>query len=100
MGQLYYTYETMDETGIPSYSIADNPEYKVAISAQLAAANSARAIKKALGKAKLGARLKGSAIMNAFGNAAGTKKKDHMVHKYAVAKSYAETSGPQPDSTL
>ena len=97
VGQLYYTYETMDESGIPSYSIADNPEYKVAISAQLAAANSARAIKKALGKVKLGARLKGNSLMNALGGAMDAKKKEHMVHKYAVAKSYAETSGPRPD---
>ena len=86
----------MDESGIPSYSIADNPEYKVAISAQLAAANSARAIKKALGKVKLGARLKGTS-MNALGGAMDAKKKEHMVHKYAVAQSYAETSGPRPD---
>jgi hypothetical protein len=100
VGQLYYTYETMDENGIPSYSIADNPDYKVAISAQMAAANSARAMQKALGKVKLGARLKGGAFMSALGGAAAAKKKDHMAHKYTVAKSYADTggdAGPQPD---
>jgi hypothetical protein len=46
-----------------SYSIADNPEYKVAISAQMTAENSKTHVHKALGKAKLGVKLK----MEAFG---------------------------------
>lgn len=88
IGSLYYTYETMDESGIPSYSIADNPDYKVAISAQLTAANSARAMKKVFGKVRLGARLNGGKIANT----SSTEKcvdpeKRHTGNKYIVAES-------------
>ncbi len=102
-GDLYYTYETMDETGIPSYAIADNPDYKVAMSAQLTAEHSSNALHKALGKAKLGVRLKGGIMAGilekqaaAAAKAGPAKPKTKMVHKYAVAASYKETHGGAP----
>jgi len=92
-GDLYYTYETMDENGIPSYAIADNPEYKVAISAQMIAEKSKTHFDKAKNKVKLGIKLK---KMNDFmtggggggDNGDGVKPKVEMVNKYAVASSY------------
>ena len=84
-GDLYYTYETMDETGIPSYSIADNPEYKVAIAAQMTAENSKNSFKKLKAGLKFETKLKAGL----FG-LTGIKKapKTEMNSKYVVAESY------------
>jgi hypothetical protein len=76
----------MDETGIPSYAIADNPEYKVAISAQATAENSKNHLQNALNKAKLGVKLK----IGLFGGHEDEilEPKTKMTNKYAVAESY------------
>ena len=73
-----------------SYSIADNPEYKVAISAQMTAENSKTHVHKALGKAKLGVKLKMEAFGMHVGGAGGGGGGPSL---YSVAENKLEEGG-------